>query len=113
MRKTVTLAALAILAVTQTARAEDSLKIAIGQINNWENQAPTLGQDAGIFKKHNLNLENFGTAGAGETIQAVISGSAESVAVSGLPAPCAPSPRARRCASSCRPSPGPAISTGT
>ena len=77
MRKTLTLAALAVLTLAQTARAEDNLKIAIGQINNWENQAPTLGQDAGIFKKYNLNLENFGTAGAGETIQAVISGSAD------------------------------------
>jgi NitT/TauT family transport system substrate-binding protein len=59
------------------AAAQDTLKVAVGQINNWENQAPTLGQDAGIFKKHNLVLENFGTAGAGETIQAVISGSAD------------------------------------
>lgn len=59
------------------ARAEDQLKIAIGQINNWENQAPTLGQDAGIFKKHGLVLEAVGTRGAGETIQAVISGSAD------------------------------------
>ena len=59
------------------AAAEDSLKIAIGQINNWENQAPTLGQDAGIFKKHGLTLENFGTSGAGETLQPVISGSAD------------------------------------
>jgi NitT/TauT family transport system substrate-binding protein len=59
------------------AAAQDTLKIAIGQINNWENQAPTLGQDAGIFKKYNLVLENFGTAGAGETVQAVISGSAD------------------------------------
>ena len=64
-------------AVTLPAAAQDTLKIAIGQINNWENQAPTLGQDAGIFKKYNLVLENFGTAGAGETIQAVISGSAD------------------------------------
>ena len=59
------------------AAAQDHLKIAIGQINNWENQAPTLGQDAGIFKKHGLVLENVGTRGAGETIQAVISGSAD------------------------------------
>ena len=84
MKKSITLAALAILSLAQTARAEDSLKIAIGQINNWENQAPTLGQDAGIFKKYNLNLENFGTAGAGETIQAVISGSADVGAGVGL-----------------------------
>jgi NitT/TauT family transport system substrate-binding protein len=59
------------------AAAEDQLKLAIGQINNWENQPPTLGQDAGIFKKHGLVLENVGTQGAGETIQAVISGSAD------------------------------------
>ena len=59
------------------ASAQDTLKIAIGQINNWENQAPTLGEDAGIFKKHNLKIEAFGTQGAGETIQAVISGSAD------------------------------------
>jgi NitT/TauT family transport system substrate-binding protein len=84
MKKSITLAAVAILSLAQTARAEDSLKIAIGQINNWENQAPTLGQDAGIFKKYNLNLENFGTAGAGETIQAVISGSADIGAGVGL-----------------------------
>jgi NitT/TauT family transport system substrate-binding protein len=60
-----------------SAAAEDTLKVVIGQINNWENQAPTLGQDAGIFKKHGLVLENTGTQGAGETIQAVISGSAD------------------------------------
>ncbi len=57
--------------------AQETLKIAIGQINNWENQAPTLGEDSGIFKKHNLKIESFGTQGAGETIQAVISGSAD------------------------------------
>jgi NitT/TauT family transport system substrate-binding protein len=59
------------------ASAEDTLKIAIGQINNWENQAPTLGQDAGIYKKHGLVLDAVGTQGAGETVQAVISGSAD------------------------------------
>src|SRR5664279_6307839 len=70
-----------------SASAEDQLKVAIGQINNWENQAPTLGQDAGIFKRHGLVLENVGTQGAGETIQAVISGSADlgaGVGVSGV-----------------------------
>jgi NitT/TauT family transport system substrate-binding protein len=65
------------LAFGAQAQAEDTLKIAIGQINNWENQAPTLGEDAGIFKKHGLKIEAVGTQGAGETIQAVISGSAD------------------------------------
>src|ERR1043165_5440852 len=72
------IAAFALLALCASpAWAQDTLKIAIGQINNWENQAPTLGDDAGIFKKHNLKIEAFGTQGAGETIQAVISGSAD------------------------------------
>jgi NitT/TauT family transport system substrate-binding protein len=66
------------LALSVTAAfADDTLKIVIGQINNWENQPPTLGQDAGIFKKHGLVIEATGSAGAGETIQAVISGSAD------------------------------------
>jgi NitT/TauT family transport system substrate-binding protein len=63
--------------VAAPAAAQDTLKIAIGQINNWENQAPTLGEAAGIFKKHNVKVEAFGTQGAGETIQAVVSGSAD------------------------------------
>src|SRR6476619_7332747 len=72
-----TLVVLAASGFSAAASAEDQLKVAIGQINNWENQAPTLGQDAGIFKKHNLVLENFGTAGAGETIQPIIAASAD------------------------------------
>ena len=64
------------LALSQ-AQAQDRFKVAIGQINNWENQAPMLGQDAGIFRKHGLVLENFGTQGAGETMQPVIAGAAD------------------------------------
>ena len=65
------------LGAAGAARAEEQLKVAIGQINNWENQMPTLGQDVGIFKKHGLVLDNFGTAGAGETLQPIIAGSAD------------------------------------
>jgi len=75
--KRIAIAAGALTLLTLPAAAEDSFKVAIGQINNWENQAPTLGQDAGIFKKHGIVLDNFGTAGAGETMQPIISGSAD------------------------------------
>ena len=57
--------------------AEDTLKVAVGQLTTWENQMTLLGQEAGIFKQHGLVIENFGTNGAGETLQAVISGSAD------------------------------------
>src|ERR1700704_4905449 len=66
-----------LLPAAPAARADDQLKVAIGQINNWENQMPTLGQEAGIFKKYGLILDNFGTAGAGETMQPIIAGSAD------------------------------------
>ena len=72
----ITAAMLAIMAAAP-AFAQDALKVAIGQINNWENQPPTLGQEGGFFDKQNLKIEAVGTAGAGETIQAVISGSAD------------------------------------
>jgi NitT/TauT family transport system substrate-binding protein len=76
--KSFRIAALALFTLgVSHASAQDTLKIAIGQINNWENQAPTLGEASGIFKKHNLRIEAFGTQGAGETIQAVVSGSAD------------------------------------
>src|SRR4029453_10453800 len=57
--------------------AQDTIKVAVGQIDAWANQVPTLGMRAGIFQRHGIVLENFGTQGAGETLQAVISGSAD------------------------------------
>jgi NitT/TauT family transport system substrate-binding protein len=59
------------------ARAEDTLKMAIGQRGNWDTSVSEIGQRAGIFKKHGLVLEIVYTQGAGETQQAVISGSVD------------------------------------
>jgi ABC-type nitrate/sulfonate/bicarbonate transport system substrate-binding protein len=59
------------------ALAQERLKLAIGQRGNWENAMPELGQKAGIFKKHGLDLELLYTQGGGETQQAVISGSVD------------------------------------
>jgi NitT/TauT family transport system substrate-binding protein len=72
-----TLTALAAFAWPAGVEAQDKLKVVIGQINNWENQVPTLGSQVGIFKKHGLELETLGTQGAGETLQPIISGSAD------------------------------------
>lgn len=85
MRKRIAAVANLILAVvtaavammSTAAFAEDTFKVAIGQIEIWSGDAPVLGQKAGIFKKYGINLDIFGTAGAGETLQAIISGSTD------------------------------------
>jgi NitT/TauT family transport system substrate-binding protein len=70
-------AAMALLLALPAAASAEPLKLAIGQRGNWENAAPHLGQAQGIFRKHGLELELLYTQGAGETLQAVISGSAD------------------------------------
>jgi NitT/TauT family transport system substrate-binding protein len=57
--------------------AQDTLKVAAGQRGNWDTTIAEVGQRAGIFKKHGLNLEILWTQGGGETQQAVISGSVD------------------------------------
>src|ERR1700738_4693234 len=71
------LAAVGVLASVHPASAEDVLKLAVGQRGNWDTCVGEVGQRAGIFKKHGLPLEIVYTQGAGETQQAVISGSVD------------------------------------
>lgn len=65
------------LVVADSASALDKLKLAVGQRGNWDTSISEVGQLAGIFKKHGLELEIVYTNGAGETQQAVISGSVD------------------------------------
>lgn len=71
--------ALAVLAMfsADAASADDTIKLAVGQRGNWDTSVSEVGQRAGIFKKHGLVLELVYTQGAGETQQAVISGSVD------------------------------------
>lgn len=71
------LAVVGVLAVTGSAHAQDKLKLAIGQRGNWDTSVSELGQRAGIFKKHGLVLDIVYTNGAGETLQATLSGGAD------------------------------------
>jgi NitT/TauT family transport system substrate-binding protein len=70
-------AALSAVALVAAAQAQDTLKIAAGQRGNWDTSISEVGQRAGIFKKHGIVLEILWTQGAGETQQAVVSGSAD------------------------------------
>jgi NitT/TauT family transport system substrate-binding protein len=57
--------------------AQDTLRVAAGLAGTWENSFSELGQNAGFFKRRGIALDIFYTQGAGETQQAVISGSAD------------------------------------
>jgi NitT/TauT family transport system substrate-binding protein len=78
MMKAKTLACAIVLTLLGgAASAQDTLKLAVGQRGNWDTSVSEIGQRAGIFKKHGLTLEIVYTQGAGETQQAVISGSVD------------------------------------
>ena len=58
MRKlTVSLLALAAVAVAAPAFSQEKLKLAVGQRGNWDTAIPELGMQKGIFQKHGLELE--------------------------------------------------------
>jgi len=73
---TAAVTALAWLGAT-SAFADDLVKMTIGQRGNWDTSITHLGEKAGIFKKHGLQLEMIYTSGSGETLQPVISGSVD------------------------------------
>lgn len=68
----------------QPALSQDKLKLAVGQRGNWDTSVSEVGQRAGIFKKHGLELEIVYTQGAGETLQATISGSVDIGVAAGI-----------------------------
>ena len=51
--------ALATVGMVPAASGADTVKVAIGQIDAWANQAPTLGMKAGIFQKHGIVAGNL------------------------------------------------------
>src|SRR6185369_7332694 len=57
--------------------ADDLVKMTIGQRGNWDTSIAHLGEKAGIFKKHGIDLEIIYTSGSGETLQPVIAGSVD------------------------------------
>ena len=71
------LAGVMLCSAATAAWADDTVKLAVGQRGNWDTSVSEVGQMAGIFKKQGLSLDIVYTNGAGETQQAVISGSVD------------------------------------
>ena len=85
VRTTILLAAaLAASAFATTAAAQEKIKAAIGQRQVWDSQVIPLGIEAGIFKKHGLEVDITWTAGGAETLQAVLTGSVDYALTNGV-----------------------------
>jgi NitT/TauT family transport system substrate-binding protein len=80
------LGVLSLAGTSRLAAAEDTLKVAIPQKGAWDAGLAELGQRGGIFKKHGLNLDILYTAAGPESIQALIGGSIDVAAASGVSA---------------------------
>jgi len=78
--------------------ADDLVKMTIGQRGNWDTSITHLGEKAGIFKKHGLQLEMIYTSGSGETLQPVIAGGVDLGLAVGTLAPWRLMRKAHRCA---------------
>jgi NitT/TauT family transport system substrate-binding protein len=66
------------------ATAEDMLKIAVPQRGTWDTSISEIGQKAGIFKKHGLNLDLLFTGSGAEVMGGVIGGSIDLSIASGI-----------------------------
>jgi NitT/TauT family transport system substrate-binding protein len=80
------LSVIAMIAASNAARAEDTLKVAIPQRGAWDAGVADLGQRGGIFKKHGLNLDILYVQAGPESIQALIGGSIDIATASGVSA---------------------------
>src|SRR6187401_2168370 len=65
------------LTLATPAWSADQIKATLGQKGNWDTAIIHLGSKAGIFARHNIEVETVYTSGSGETLQPVISGSVD------------------------------------
>jgi len=66
------------------AAAQDKVRAAVGQRGNWDTLFISQGTEAGIFKKNNLDVDITWTRGGAETLQAIITDSADVAMANGI-----------------------------
>ena len=67
----------AMLAATVSTAMAETLKVAIPQRGFWDSEFVEFAQKRGAFKKEGLDVEIFWTSGGSETLQTVMTGSAD------------------------------------
>ena len=72
-----------LLAATITTAVAEKLKVAVPQRGFWNSEFVEMAEHAGFFKKAGLEVEIFWTSGGSETLQTVMTGSADIAMVNG------------------------------
>jgi NitT/TauT family transport system substrate-binding protein len=75
---------IAAAAVASPVIAQDKVRAAVGQRGNWDTLIISQGVDAGIFKRENVEVDITWTKGGAETLQAVITDSADVAIANGI-----------------------------
>jgi NitT/TauT family transport system substrate-binding protein len=73
-----------IAAFALPALSQDKVRAAVGQRGNWDTLFISQGTEAGIFKKNNLEVDITWTRGGAETLQAIITDSADVAMANGI-----------------------------
>jgi NitT/TauT family transport system substrate-binding protein len=76
--------AIAAAAVGGAALAEDKVRAAVGQRGNWDTLFISQGIEAGIFKREGIDVDVTWTRGGAETLQTVITNSADLAVANGI-----------------------------
>lgn len=71
------LCAIAALVLSSAAVAQDKVRAAVGQRGNWDTLVISQGVEAGFFRREGIDVEITWTRGGAETMQALITGSAD------------------------------------
>jgi NitT/TauT family transport system substrate-binding protein len=76
-RRTLLATVPAMLAFPRISRAAEHFTLAVGQKGNWDTSVTEMGVRSGILAKHGITVDILYTQGAGETLQVVLSRSAD------------------------------------
>jgi len=76
--------AIAAATIAAPALAQDKVRAAVGQRGNWDTLIISQGTEAGIFKRENVEVDITWTKGGAETLQAVITDSADVAIANGI-----------------------------
>ena len=72
------------LAFAAPSLSQDKVRAAVGQRGNWDTLFISQGTEAGIFKKNNIEVDITWTKGGAETLQAIITDSADVAIANGI-----------------------------